>query len=92
MRCAARTDRNHAAIRAALRRIGASVCDASRLGDGAPDLLVSFRGRISFLEVKSPRGRLTAAQILFHAQHPVSIVHSIDDALEAIGALAKPRR
>lgn len=85
MAYARRTDSNHATIREVFRRLGCEVCDASRLGDGAPDLIVSFRKRLFFVEVKTARGRLTKAQEGFHARFPVSIVRNVDDALALIG-------
>ena len=72
MRRAARVDANHASIVAALRQIGASVLDASAVGQGAPDLIVGYRGRNWLIECKDgakpPSARqLTPAQIEFKA-------------------------
>jgi hypothetical protein len=55
MRRAARTDANHSAIGKALRAIGASVADTSRVGGGFPDLVVGYRGKTLLLEVKDGR-------------------------------------
>ena len=47
-----------------LRKAG---CVVQRLsGPDIPDLLVGHRGRWLLLEVKGPKGKLTAPQILFH--------------------------
>ncbi len=54
-RYARRTDTTHAPIRDALRNVGATVLDMSRLGDDAPDLAVGWRGRTVFVECKSDR-------------------------------------
>lgn len=89
---AARTDANHAAIVKALRQIGASVFDASRVGGGFPDLVVGYRGRNFLLEVKdgkkSPsRRQLTEAQVKFVAEWRGhwAYVQSVEDALELVG-------
>ncbi len=63
-----------------LVRVGASVYQLS--GTANPDLLVYFRGKWQPLEVKSGKtGRLTPNQQ--HLAWPV--VHSVDEALAAIG-------
>jgi hypothetical protein len=92
VRRAARIDGPHTAIVKALRQAGASVLDLRSLGDGAPDLLVGFRGRDCLLEVKNgdkpPSARkLNAGQVEFVTLwrgHPVRVVHSPDEALKAI--------
>lgn len=63
MRTAARVDQNQAAIIAALRRVGATVCILSSVGHGCPDLLVGYKGKNYLLEVKAKTGRLTRHQI-----------------------------
>ena len=72
MRRAARVDANHAAIVAALHKIGASVLDLSSVGQGAPDLICGYQGRNWLIECKDgakvPSARkLTQAQIKFKA-------------------------
>jgi hypothetical protein len=67
VRLRARVDANHAAIVKALRAIGASVQDLSRVAGGVPDLLVGYHGTNVLLEVKdgtkAPSARtLTRAQ------------------------------
>jgi len=62
------------------------VLSLATLGNGAPDLLVAFRGRLFLLEVKMPGGTLTPDQVRFHADWPdVQVVRSVDEALAAIG-------
>ena len=52
MRRAARTDGNHQAVISEFRRLGCSVLDMSRLGEGAPDLLIGYGGISLLVEVK----------------------------------------
>lgn len=91
-----RRDANEPEIVQALEAIGAAV---QRLpGDGMPDLLCGFRGRLYLLEVKlplGPRGGVVGHSELNEAQlrwwrawkgpAPV-IVRSVEQALAAIGA------
>ena len=90
MRQAARTDDNHAEIREALRKVGCSVLDLSRVGGGCPDLLVWRWGTFYLMEVKDgtkpPSARkLTPAQVRFRERFPVIVVCSVADALRAVG-------
>jgi hypothetical protein len=91
MRRAAKVDRNHAEIVAALRQVpGLSVYDASRFGGGFPDLVVGWKATHCWLmEVKAPghRTRLTAEQMQFRAAWtgPYAIVTSPAEALEVVG-------
>lgn len=91
---ARRTDANHAAIRDALRQIGAFVQDLSRVGEGCPDLLCGHRGRWIVIEVKDGKKcpserRLTPDQERWHglAQElglPCFVVTDINSAIEAL--------
>lgn len=82
---ARRTDQNHAAIRDAMRKAGAEVEDLSGSGKGMPDTLVYTPDkRLLLVEIKMPKGTLTAPQVRFHARFPVHIVRSVEDALELI--------
>jgi hypothetical protein len=78
-----RLDENHAAIRAALEREGATV-----VPDGPLDLLVGFRGANYLLEVKTAKGKLRASQEAFvrRWKGQVHVVRTVEDALAAIGA------
>ena len=96
---AKRTDSTHAAIVKALRKAGCQVKDTSRVGQGFPDLIVRVGrfqnvsepsqrpwGKYLLMEVKSPRGTLTADQRKFLAAWPETvIVRSVDEALKAVG-------
>ncbi len=58
-----------------------------------PDLLVGYNGRNYLLEVKSPGGRLTPAQVEWLGlwQGNAAIVSSPEEALAAIGLPPKDR-
>lgn len=91
MRRAARTDRNHSEIIAALRTVGAFVVDLSRVGEGCPDLLVQFRGRWRLMEVKDgkkppSKRQLTKTQRDWHAQQlaDVHVVTSVEEAVTVL--------
>ena len=91
MRLAARTDANHAAVVRALRQVGASVLDLSRVGQGCPDLLVGYQGKNFLVEVKATaKTKLTKDQVRFWVSWNgpfVERVNSQVDALRAIGAI-----
>lgn len=80
-RWSARRDATEKPIRKALDAVGATNWRIS--GKGAPDLLVRFRGHLYAFEVKSDKGRRTTAQ----DETAWPIVRSVDDALQAIGAM-----
>ena len=81
-----------AGIVRSLRQIGAGVYDTSQphralITPGLPDLLVFFRGRFAFAEVKRPGGRLTPGQRAFRAECqdagvPFHVWRSTEEALE----------
>jgi Holliday junction resolvase len=73
-----RRDANEKAIVKALEAVGAHVTKIS--GEGAPDLLVRFQGRLWAFEVKAAKGKQTEAQI--ETQWPV--IRSVEDALQAV--------
>ena len=91
MRRAAKRDFNHAAVVKALRHVGCKVLDLGAVGDGCPDLLVGWQGRLSLLEVKDgdkpPSARkLTPDQEEFHKAWlglPVFIVENEEAAIAA---------
>lgn len=97
-------DCNHVQIREGLQAFpGVSVVPLIVVGNGCPDLLVGFRSQTFLLEVKSPLGKkggsskkmLRKTQRNFVATwhgHPVAVVRSLDEALEAIGAKVSPNR
>ena len=88
---AARVDENQAAIVAALRKAGASVFIASKVGGGFPDLVAGFGGITYLLEVKNPLKpksdrQLTPDQALFFCfwRGHVEVVETVDQALQAV--------
>ena len=82
---AKRTDANHAEIRDAMRKAGAEVEDLSGSGRGMPDTLVyTADGRLLLVEIKMPKGTLTAPQVRFHARFPVHIVRSVEESLALV--------
>ncbi len=87
-----KSDANQAAIVKALRKVGASVCILSAVGQGCPDLLVGHGGANYLLEIKDgslpPSARkLTPDQEAWHAVWlgEVEVVKDIPEALAAIG-------
>lgn len=93
---AKKVDSNHSQIVAGLRAIGATVRSTAMVGQGFPDVAVGFKGRTVLLEIKdgeksASRRKLTLAEEAFHDgwRGAAAIVTSLDDALAAIGAIAK---
>jgi hypothetical protein len=95
MRRAAKTDANQTQIVSALRAAGVFVQSLAAVGNGVPDLLCGFRGRLFLLEVKDgnkvPSARkLTQAQVDWHAiwaDVPLFVVETPEQALIALGAI-----
>jgi hypothetical protein len=100
----AKADKNQAEIVQALRAAGATVQLLHAVGSGCPDLLVGMCRRNFLLEVKNLENRhgmqrkngarsnaTTAAQRLWHAgwRGEVKTVHSVDEALAAIGVIGR---
>lgn len=87
-----RVDGPHKAITKALRRIGCTVVDTSRLGSGFPDLVVGYRLNTLLVEVKSEEGDLNAAQVKFHASwtgSPVLVPRSDVEAIAMVQAAVR---
>jgi len=83
---AAKSDLNQQEIVDALRGIGCQVDSLHRVGGGVPDLLVSFRGITTVIEVKRPGGKLTGKQWSWWREHNGSgaVVENITEALDHI--------
>lgn len=84
MRRAARKDQNHDLIAEAFRAMGWQVIEAYQFAQfcpGFPDLIVLRDGVVRFVEVKAPRGRLTADERGFHSLYSdyCLIVRSVED-------------
>lgn len=93
-RRAAKVDDNHREVSQALMDIGATVCHLHAVGMGAPDMCVGFRNVNYLLEIKDgnkpPSARkLNKMQERWHQTWAgqVAVVTSVDEALEAIGAV-----
>jgi hypothetical protein len=83
VRKAGKKDLNQAAIVAALRAIGCEVLILNQ--EGIPDLLVAFRGAWYPIEIKRPRGKLTALQGQLRRRAWFPVVSSVDEALQLFG-------
>ena len=87
-RYARKVDFTQSDIVMALELCGCNVTDMSGAGNGVPDLIVTRAGLHYWLECKSRSGKLTPAQVKFHAKHePVHIVRDRLQALEAVGLI-----
>jgi len=80
---------------AALRAIGAEVTSLHAVGNGVPDLLVSFRGQWFLIEVKDGKKAasdraLTPEQKKWISKQnaPVSVVETVEAALKTIGSVS----
>lgn len=82
-----RVDGNQSAIVSALRAVGAAVQDLHEVGKGFPDVLCCWRGKLILMEIKAPGGELNEREQRWHMAWPVpvAIVHSVDEALDALG-------
>ena len=93
MRKHGKLDSNHREIVAALRQCGAFVQSVADVGNGCPDLIVAYHGRIFMMEIKDGAGKLTAGEDAWVAECEriggvaVHIVRSAEDALRVIGAV-----
>jgi hypothetical protein len=83
MRRDCRVDANHLDIAHALRRAGVHVTSLAAVGNGVPDLLLSFRGRWFVAEIKdgAKYWKLTSHQKLFieSAKADVLLLTCVDD-------------
>lgn len=90
-RFAAKVDRNQPDIVAALRRAGAHVELLHRVGQGCPDLFVTFNFIKTYMEVKMPGEKLNEDQQAWHLAYfiktgiRVPVVYSVSEALLTIG-------
>ncbi len=88
-RIAAKVDNNQGEIVQTLQNLGCSVTDLSGVGKGVPDLVIGYRQRNYFVEVKSPKGKLTEAQILWHQlwRGQVVVIRSVKMAIDWVRSL-----
>ena len=59
---------------------------------GAPDRVMHFQGRVHFLEIKLPTGKMSEYQIAFQEQCrqdgiPYHVVHSLEELIEVTGGI-----
>ena len=95
MRQAARVDANQGAIVQAVTQAGAKVLDLSRMGQGIPDLLVCYQGKLCLWELKDgdkapSKRRLTPAERAWHDHWhdaPVLIINSVEEAIAALNSM-----
>jgi hypothetical protein len=90
-RRAARIDTNQPEIFALWRSLGVLVTDTSRFGEGFPDCLLAYRGRLLLAEIKHGNNGLNGRQDIFHRQHEahgviIPVIRSESEALALIGA------
>ena len=87
---AGKRDKAHAPIASALEKLGYVVADLGGAAGGVPDLAARWprwdSGRWEWLEVKSPDGELTPAQVKLHTAWAmkgikVHVVRTLDEAL-----------
>jgi len=87
---AKRVDANQPEIVAALRQCGATVQHLHELGQGCPDIVVGYRGLNYLLEIKSSeKATMTRVEEWWHEEWKgqVARVDTVDEALEAVGAI-----
>ena len=85
MTYAKRVDLNHQEVVKTLRSLGASVFDASRMGQGFPDLVIGYKHQTVLVEIKSGESKkFTVAQLKFMADWKGSAVVRINDVDGAI--------
>jgi len=86
---ARRIDTNHTQVVKKLRELGATVFDASRMGQGFPDLVIGINGKTVLVEIKSgEEKKFTEAQLKFMENWKGSTVVRIND-LESAERLIK---
>lgn len=91
MTYAKRVDTNHAMLVKALRNMGCSVFDSSRVGAGFPDAVVGKNGKTLLCEFKkNAKAPFTEAQQLFMTNwkgSAVARIHDIDGAINLVKLL-----
>lgn len=94
MRRAAKIDVNQPAIVEAFRDFGCDVLHTHQLGQGAPDLVVTYSGISLLVECKAPKGKLTEAQEALYGKLRTRprIVRTVEEAAEACATLMRWHR
>jgi len=88
-----RSDKNQAEIVALLRQVGILVAVTSQVGNGFPDIVVGFQGKVYLIELKSPGelDNLTPAEESFRETWDDGYIYyaeSFADVIKIIGAAA----
>jgi Holliday junction resolvase len=91
MTYAKKVDANHSIIVKALRDLGCSVFDTSRVAGGFPDLVVGKNSKTALVEVKADsKAKFTAAQqafILNWKGSTVCRIHDVEGAINLVKTL-----
>jgi Holliday junction resolvase len=91
MTYAKKVDANHSVIVKALRDLGCSVFDTSRVAGGFPDLVVGKNSKTALVEVKADaKAKFTAAQqafILNWKGSTVCRIHDVEGAINLVKTL-----
>lgn len=95
---ARRKDRNHSALKMALKSLGASVCDVYQL-PGVLDIIVGYRGVDVRCEIKDPQQPLSARRLTEAEQavfinwkgRPPRVLETIEDCIALINELTQPQ-
>lgn len=84
-----RVDQNHSDIVLVLKKLGWLVHDTSSQGNGFPDLVCCYKGKVMLIEIKFARAKLTPDQNKFKAAGwPFHVVRTVDDVLNLMAAHA----
>jgi hypothetical protein len=86
---ARRTDANHGELKGYFERMGCSVLDLFRVGQGCPDMLVALHGFSVLVEAKVKGGELNPDQTRFHREWKGEICQAttLDDCLRIVAAM-----
>lgn len=80
-----RVDKNHGQIKSAFIKLGFSVCDLSRVGQGCPDILLGKHDKNYLVEIKDGQGnKLTTDQKQFFCtwKGNCAVIESVADAVK----------
>lgn len=88
---AKKVDVNQKEIVKAFRQLGATVIDLSKVGKGVPDVIVGYKDRTIFVEIKSgSKAKFTPHQIEFINEWrggKIERVETVDDVVKIINSI-----
>ncbi|MEM4202830.1 MAG: VRR-NUC domain-containing protein [Candidatus Methanomethylicaceae archaeon] len=89
-----RRDKLHREVKRFLESNGVPVLDLADFGGGVPDLLVFWKGRCAFIELKTPtaRARILETQRRFWEQWrgcPIYVCFTLQDVAEVVQSLRR---